>query len=240
MALSRYYFYAIESGSLEVTGTEARHIVRVMRFGVSDYLELFDGKGTFAKAIITEVTGKKVVMEVDNIEFSPAIASRRLIIASSIAKKDRFQWLITKCTELGVDRISPVVFTRTVKQPKNPNIAQRYRDISISAAKQCRRLWLPQIDAPKQLTDVHSMLKSEYPDAIVLACSLGAEARSLSDISFDRDIIAYIGPEGGFTDQEEQFLLEEGSYQVKLTETVLRTETAAIAFAANFAIVRSR
>ena len=85
--------------------------------------------------------------------------SRRIIIAVSVPKGERFDWLIEKCTELGVERICPVIFERTVRQPGNPKALDRWMNLAISAGKQCKRLFLPQIDPPTNSQDCIEAIK---------------------------------------------------------------------------------
>jgi 16S rRNA (uracil1498-N3)-methyltransferase len=164
----------------------------------------------------------------------------KIIIASSIAKGERFDWLISKCTELGVDRICPVIFEWTVKQAKGETILKRYENLTIAAAKQSQRIFLPRIDNPCPFTESLSALQKELPGAEILFGSPSSKASPLIGQNFaaQKDTIAFIGPEGGMTEQEEQLLREAGGREVRLTDTILRIETAAVCFASILAAER--
>jgi 16S rRNA (uracil1498-N3)-methyltransferase len=239
MELNRFYCPLISAPVSELTGPEAHHLTGVLRLGKNDRVELFDGAGKLAAAVVQSTGGDKVTLAVENIEYVQPRQGGRIIIAASIAKAGRFDWLITKCTELGVDRVIPVIFERTVKQPKNSKIVNRWTNLAISAAKQCRRLFLPVIDKPRPLPDALALLKKDYPAARFLFGSPSPDCLPLVNHPFGTDdVIAFIGPEGGLTDEETTFLRNNGAVAVRLTDTVLRIETAAIAFASILAAQR--
>jgi 16S rRNA (uracil1498-N3)-methyltransferase len=192
------------------------------------------------RARIRETGSRKVRLEVEEISVRQRRTEGRIIIAASIAKGERFDWLISKCTELGVDRICPVVFERTVKQAKGGNIVQRYVNLAIAAAKQSERVFLPRIDEPMGTGQCLAKVKEEYPEGLLLFGGLSGESKPILEEKFDgqRDRIAFIGPEGGLTDAEEEVLREAGGREVRLTDTILRIETAAVSFAAILAAGR--
>jgi 16S rRNA (uracil1498-N3)-methyltransferase len=194
-----------------------------------------------ADARIEKISSKEVTCRIENLQTPEKPAGPRIIIAASVPKADRFDLLIAKCTELGADRITPVIFERCVKQPKNPKATDRWRNITISAAKQCKRLFLPEIDRPLPLTEAISKLAVDYPHSCILAGSLDNNVKPLLEINFEsKDVIAFIGPEGGLTERENELLTTAGAVPVRITDTVLRVETAAIAFAAILASARDK
>jgi 16S rRNA (uracil1498-N3)-methyltransferase len=230
----RFYCNPIEGSTVELIGSEAHHLSAVRRLAAGDKVELFDGAGTLASAIIKSTGHRKALLEIEDVKAYARRSSGEIIIAPSVAKGERFDWLIAKCTELGVDRITPLLFERTVKLPKNPKIVERWTNIAISSAKQCRRLFLPRIDGPIAFPQALEEFKREYPDAKFIFGSLKAGEASLFELSltFQEEIIAFIGPEGGFNDEELGLLEANNCLPVRLTDTVLRTETAGLALAA--------
>ncbi|MHC4623273.1 MAG: RsmE family RNA methyltransferase [Planctomycetota bacterium] len=233
MELLRFYCNPIVEPVVELSASEARHLALVRRLVVGDEIELFDGLGTLAVGVIRTASSRKVTLDVRKTKVLPKPKRPQIVIAVSVAKGERFDWLIGKCTELGVDRISPVIFERTVKQAKNPRISERWNNLAIAAAKQCRRVFLPQIDRPVPLTEAVETLRKEHPECNFLLGSLSRSAQPLIDReSGSGDIVGLVGPEGGLTEQEEALLQSYGGQAVRLTDTVLRIETAAMAFAA--------
>lgn len=228
----RFYCNPLCEGAVELTGTEAHHLANVRRLAEGDKIELFDGAGSLARATIISANSRKVSLQTESIQTVSKPWQGEIVIAVSCPKAGRFDWLITKCTELGVDRIAPVIFERTVKQPKNPKAAIRWRNLSIAAAKQCGRLFLPQIDQPMPLEQAVEKLKADLGDAKLLFGSVLAGTPAIIDtVNPDGDVIAFIGPEGGLTEQEQCMLKEQGCRGVRITDTILRIETAAISFA---------
>jgi 16S rRNA (uracil1498-N3)-methyltransferase len=222
-----------------IDGVELRHLTKVMRLAKGDCVELFDGKGTTAQATIEKITKDTALLKIQTLNKSAIRSNRRIIIASSEAKAQRFELVIGKCTELGVDRILPVIFERTVKQPQGQNVLRRYELIAVESAKQCQRNFLPMIDKPQNFAQAIEQLTKEYPDAKIIFGSLTEGTISVINFEFNtEDIIAFIGPEGGFTEVEEKALKALGATAIKLTDTILRIETAAIAVGAILAAKR--
>jgi 16S rRNA (uracil1498-N3)-methyltransferase len=240
MTLHRFYCDSIDGPKVELKGTEAHHLA-VLRLNAGDKVELFDGLGGLATATVSAIRKNVVTLEIKDVRRSELPKSRRIIIAVSVPKGERFDWLIEKCTELGVERISPVIFERTVRQPANPKALDRWMNLAVSAAKQCKRLFLPQIDPPMNLQDCLEAIKKDSPDCRIIAGGMSGDCPSLAGQPFGRnDVAALIGPEGGFTESEEAFLKSQDVQFVRLSDTILRTETAAIAFAAILAAQRNQ
>jgi 16S rRNA (uracil1498-N3)-methyltransferase len=235
----RFFCEYIKRPVSELSGTEAYHLVSVLRMRQGEKVELFDGRGTLASAVIRETGKRRVVLEIEKLETSEPPNLRRIIIAVSIAKAERFDWLIAKCTELGVDRIVPVLFERTVKRSAGSEGKERWKRQAVSACKQCGRIFLPQIDRPETLEKTLENFKSDYPSAKILIGTLASESIPLINLSTgNEDVIAFVGPEGGLTDKEQGLLRNCSAIPVSLTHTILRVETAALAFASVLVCLR--
>ncbi|MFA5424333.1 MAG: RsmE family RNA methyltransferase [Phycisphaerae bacterium] len=238
MQIHRFYCDSINRLRTEILGPEARHAASVLRLSPGQTVEIFDGRGTLATAQIESIIPKKLLCRIENLQTTEKANRTQITIAVSVPKGDRFDWLIAKCTELGIDKIVPVIFERSVKNPKNPKAAERWRNITISAAKQSKRLFLPDIELPLTLEKSIVKFRAESDSQILLG-SLEDDAVPLTKIEFtSKNVIAFIGPEGGLTDEETKLLIEAGSKPVRITDTILRIETAAIAFAAILAAAR--
>lgn len=236
--MNRFYCDNIAGDAVELDSAEASHLINVMRLKPGERVELFDGKGTLAQAVITGTKKRTAELKIENIQTHPARSNNRVIIAASIAKGQRFDWMISKCTELGADHIVPIICRRTVKLAKGSGAVDRYEKLIISAAKQCKRLFFPVISEPADLPVAIDNLKQTYPNAKILFGGLSENVTPISAVKTDTDVIAVIGPEGGFTNEETHFFEEKSAIGVKLTDTILRTETAAIAFASILCTLR--
>ncbi len=233
MKPARFYCDSIKREHVQLAQDEAHHLANVLRLGTGEHVELFDGKGTLAQAVITDIKRKAVTLEVEDIRTEVARTAGRVVIATSIAKAQRFDWAITKCTELGVDHIAAVAFERTVKLAKGPSVLDRYNKLALAATKQCGRIFLPKITGPTGLKQTLSLLKNDYLGAQLIFGGLNQQAKPATEMSWaGKDVIAFVGPEGGLAEEEENLLKAAGAREVRLTDTTLRIETAAVAFAA--------
>lgn len=240
MKQARFYCDSIKESQVQLKPDEEHHLANVLRLAAGERVELFDGKGTVAQAVIKDITRKTVMLQVSQIHSAPARTTGRIIIAASIPKAQRFDWLLTKCTELGVDHIAAVVFERTVKLAKGTCTSERYNKLAIAAAKQCGRIFLPKITGPADLQQTLSLLKNNYPNAGLILGAPEPKILSATKIEHDdKDIVAFVGPEGGLTLKEKSLLRAAGASEVRLTDTTLRIETAALAFAAIFCANRT-
>ena len=229
MRTSRFFCKSITEHAI-LDEVESNHISRVLRLGEGDGVELFDGQGTLAEGVIESLSRKQVTIHCRRISQSPAPPTGRIILAVSFAKGHRFDWLIEKCTELGVDHIAAVQFERTVKLGKSTAM-DRYRKNSITAAKQSGQLFLPTISGPVKLAATLDFLKSTYPQSTLLYGDPSGRAFSDRPVQpHPTDTIVIIGPEGGLSDNEITFLTEQQAHGVSVNRNILRIETAAVAF----------
>ena len=228
----RFYCRPITERTVTLTGREAHHLSVVLRLSVGALVQLFDGAGAWADATVTAVQKNHVILAVEMLHLAPP-ATGRIVIAVSLAKADRFEWIISKCTELGVDRICPIRFERTIKLVHNQRVRQRYEQLALAAAKQSQRLFLPKIDPPQSLPDCLKTLRNDYPRGRLILGSLSPHSKPLIELKWlDDDELAFVGPEGGLTDKELNLLRRYDVQEVRLTDTILRVETAAVALAA--------
>lgn len=219
-----------------ITDAQFHHLTKVLRLQSGAAVELFDGKGTLAKALISKIEKHQAVAAVLDTQTFPKPDKRRIVIAPSIAKGERFDLLVAKCTELGADAIIPTLYERTIKQTIQ---LRRLNTLAVEASKQCHRLFLPTIYESRTLGQSLENL-IDYPNAKLIFGSLSSGSISIMDFNTgENDCIAFIGPEGGLTDEEEKMLKSFGAQPVSLTDTVLRIETAAITAAAVLACRRN-
>jgi 16S rRNA (uracil1498-N3)-methyltransferase len=172
---------------------------------------------------VIEAVTPRVMLRVDAI--SKASALPALTIASAVPKGDRADWLVEKLSEIGATRWVPLRTQRSVVHPEGVSKFDRWRRIALEAAKQSKRAGVMAID---ELTPVAQLLKaSDGVSAIVLSTSRDAVPIQ-SQIANHKSQILYIGPEGGWTDEEETLMHSAGLTAVTLGPTILRVETAAV------------
>jgi len=225
----RFFCESIETESV-LDPVESHHLCRVLRAQKGTPVELFDGKGTLAEGIVERIDRKNTLIQIRTITRTPPPESGRVILAVSFAKGQRFDWLVEKCNELGADHIAAVQFDRTVKLGKD-SAMERYRKISVTAAKQSGRPFLPAITGPAKLPATLDYLTSQYPQSHLLYGD--PDGGPLSEHTESRptpDYIILIGPEGGLTEDEKHLLSKAGAAGVSINKSILRIETAAMAF----------
>lgn len=152
-----------------------------------------------------------------------------LTIAVALPKGDRQKWLIEKCAELGVRRILLLDVERSVARPE-PQVVERLERQVIEASKQCRRNFLMEITPPYRWSEFLEYCRTLSDTERWLAHPGGAPISSLSKSCATR-MLAAIGPEGGFTEQEASAACDAGFQSLSLGKRILRIETAAVAIA---------
>ena len=237
LKLARFYCNPITTGKNKLCPEESHHLIHVARLSVGDEIELFDGSGTYAKANVTAVNRSEVIAEADDLHTLTRSRKKRITIAASIPKGKRFDWMVSKCTELGVDRIVPLICDRTVKQPAETQT--RCTRIAIAAAKQSGNLFLPTITEPKKITVFLKNLTTDNANISIFFGHLAQDAQRVQTITqATADVVIVVGPEGGLSTSEIQLLRDYRAQAIRLTNTTLRVETAAVSFASIFCAFR--
>lgn len=215
-----------------VRGQDVRHMVKVLRLKPGDRVELLDGAGRAAKAMVEHVRKEEVVC-LKMGEFEPLGAPPvEVILVQGIAKGDKMDLIIQKCTELGVSVVIPLICHRSVVQLDDGKIQDRqarWQRVALEAAKQCRRPDVPVVSLPRKLPDV---LAGMPKGSAAIMPWEGEDTRSFSDAlagDTPESIYIFIGPEGGFEPYEAEEARRAGVSTVSLGPRILRTETAGLA-----------
>lgn len=222
----RFYCSDLLGSQAVLHDAEAHHAAHVMRVEAGQHVELFDGRGTSASAVVTKVGRREVTLEiVDRIEHTRPPAGR-LTVAACPPKGDRLKWMIEKLTEVGVDCYVPLISERTVVNPGRSKV-EKLGTTVVAAAKQSGRAWLMEI-AP--LTAFHDLLDNCATNGARLLMAHPDE-KAGPPIAGAGDTTLLIGPEGGFSEDEVDVAVARGAELVSRPGPILRTETAAVAFA---------
>ncbi|MDI3481149.1 MAG: rRNA (uracil1498-N3)-methyltransferase [Tepidanaerobacteraceae bacterium] len=219
-----------------ISGDDARHIIKVLRYKPGDELKLSNGKDTEAVAVVEEIDAKQIIIKLKIIEKNkkPGIKPE-ITLFQSLLKGDKLDFILQKNTEIGVSKFRPIITERTIvelTQNKLLNRMQRWKKIAMEASKQCMRIDIPQILDVKGFDDSLKTVK-DYDIAII--------PWELENTCFIKDILVeaknsnaesvavFIGPEGGFSEEEISKAKKFGAVPVSLGPRILRAETAAIA-----------
>jgi 16S rRNA (uracil1498-N3)-methyltransferase len=226
----RFHVKALAPGEVALDSAESRHARDVLRLAPSAAVDLFDDAGQTARGEII-ATEPDVLIRVDYVDDATA-ASMRLVVASAVPKGSRADWMVEKLAELGVDCFIPLAAARSVVLPEGRGKIGRWERIGLEAAKQSHRQGVMKIEP---LCDVGMLLKRpELRGAWCLATEPGSIAvqSALGELGDRSSVTVLIGPEGGWTAQEQQLFSTAGIISVRLTPSILRIETAALAIAA--------
>jgi len=208
---------------------QGHYLSRVLRLKPGDQVLLFDGSGYEYPAIVTEASGKKVFLQIGSAVGRDTDSPLKVRLIQGVSRGERMDFVVQKATELGVDRISPVLTEFSVVKLSAERAKRRLRHwqkIAQSACEQCGRNRIPVIDPPRSMPDF--LRDSAAADCRLLL--LPSASRPLHEIDPPAaDIDLLIGPEGGFSAMEHEMLTHAGFEAVLLGPRVLRTETAALA-----------
>ncbi|HXV63985.1 MAG TPA: RsmE family RNA methyltransferase [Vicinamibacteria bacterium] len=222
----RFYVRRLDSDRIELRGDEAHHIIHVLRLVTGARVTLFDGRGGSVRGAIESLTGDSVSVRVLGSE-PPRESPLLLALGLAVPKAQRMPVAVQKLTELGARRIIPLVTERGTTTPSQMqrNLA-RWRRIVLEASKQSGRSILTEISPPRSLLEV---LDQAQETCIVMA-QPGAPALEVARTA--DAVLALIGPEGGWSENELTLARKRSVALYGLGPRTLRTETAAIATAA--------
>lgn len=245
--MRRFYIENIEGDTVIIDGSEAHHIRNVLRQKIGDEVFLFDGTENEYKAEISEFlsfnNGPAVKLKIVSKTHKDIEPSVKINLYQALPRLKKFDFIVEKATELGVNKIIPVISER-VQLPKdavkNPAKLERWRKIALSAAKQCGRVLVPEV------AEI-----AKFKDAVVVGAAKQSQNETLSIIPWECEqnnslkkvlkslnsqpstVNLFIGPEGGFSNEEAELAKINGIIPVSLGKRILRAETAPIAVIAN-------
>jgi 16S rRNA (uracil1498-N3)-methyltransferase len=213
--------------SVKLSGAEAHHLINVMRAKAGQTVELFDGGGSEFTAEIHHVGRSQVELLITAQRKVDRESPVGLTLAVALPKGDRQRWLVEKATELGVLRLVPLITTRGVAQPLERAL-DRLRQTVIEASKQCGRNRLMEIAPAVSWSDLVAQSASFQRR---LFANAGGQVDWRDGIRQSEQLIAAVGPEGGWTDEEAALAIKNGWRAIELGPRILRVETAAILIA---------
>ncbi|MBI4664637.1 MAG: 16S rRNA (uracil(1498)-N(3))-methyltransferase [Verrucomicrobia bacterium] len=225
-----------QQSSLTLSDGDAHHALHVLRLKRSDRVAVLDGVGSEFLCEIKEADARRVTLEVVSKLFIPPLPYR-LTLVQAVPKGKTMDLIVQKATELGADRVVPILSERTVAQVNEEAAsgkAQKWRATAIEAIKQCGSAWLTKIDSP--ISPAAFLSREEKPELSLMA-TLQKNARHPRSCfqSFlaehgrlPNTISVWVGPEGDFTPAEVNAIAGSGAWPITLGQLILRCETAAI------------
>lgn len=231
--MRRFYAPGTNFGNDTVTldEDETRHLRDVLRLKAADEISVFDGEGSEFHCRIDQIGKRETTAAViERCEPSAPESPLRLTLASVAIPGDKYDLIVQKAVELGVIRFIPLASVRSeIKLKDMPKKLVRWRRIALDASKQCGRARLMTIEEPQNASDLLNSLMDTSAAKIFFSERDGAK---MPELTKPEEMIAVIGPKGGWDDAEiETAQINEFSI-VTLGGRIMRAETAAIALGA--------
>jgi 16S rRNA (uracil1498-N3)-methyltransferase len=222
--------------ALTLSGSEAHHARDVLRMKRGEKLVVFNGRGREITAEIVDGTGDNIaLLKLHEAETAPLRC--RITLGQAIPKGKNMDLIVQKAVEIGASEIAPILSDRTVVHVDPESAAQKqtkWQQVAIEATKQCGQNWLPQVRAPRKLSEFFA---EGAKFDLQLVGSLQSDARHLKKILADysaehpqlpASVLMLVGPEGDFTPAELGLARSHGCRPITLGPIVLRVETASI------------
>lgn len=209
----------------EIRDDDRKHLFKTLRAKPGDRVELIDGKGTLATAVVN--SDRSLLIIESNQVKAP---ERRVHLFTSPPRKQKMDTLLKQCAEVGIWSIIPFYTGRTVSKPEKQSVLDHWKVLLTEGCKQAKNPFLPEVMMP-----VPFEFAVQKAMELNFSCLFGSPRAGMSghtEIPETGDVAWFVGPEGGFTDIEEDFMLENDFKPFRIGRWVMRVETAAICGAA--------
>lgn len=224
----------IHGENATIIGEDVKHIRDVLRYKIDDELYICDDNGIKYVTQIKKFLKDKIELHIVSIKTGTSEPNVKVTLFQGMPKADKLEWIIQKCTEIGIDEIVPVITDRVIVKLDEKNVSkklERWNKIALEASKQSGRQKVPEVKKPINIKKFIENI-SKY-DILLLPYECEKE-QTLKSVLRNLDkkcenIAIFIGPEGGFTEEEIKLLDNENAKIVTLGPRILRTETAGMA-----------
>ena len=221
----------ITDAHVTICGEDAKHISKVLRMKAGDAITLCDGCGSDYEAEIEKSDKDSVVASIISQKKSESEPNIEITLFQALPKSGKMEYIIQKCTELGINKIIPCIMDRCVVKLNSEADAkkktQRYQSIALAAAKQSGRGIVPTVEMPATFDEMLDLIKRYDLSFAAYENEDGTTIKDIFKSAKDIKSIAFvIGPEGGISDGELEKIKTAGIQAVSLGKRILRTETA--------------
>lgn len=193
-------------------------------------MSVFDGSGNEFSATLSEIGKKHALIQIQEQIVRESEPPYRLTLAQALPEASKMDWIIEKAVELGVSSIQPLAAQRSVVKltpERAEKKRQHWQGIIIAASEQSGRTRLAQLE---KLVEVSNWLSRPGPvTRLLLTPRAGHSLAAWVNSQPPQDVALTVGPEGGFSEQEEALLINQGAIAVSMGPRILRTETAGLA-----------
>lgn len=218
----------MKNGMVLLTGPNCKYILGVLRKTAGERIDVMDGKGYLYRCTINGIKGKELFLQVLDAVHHPEEKRTRVTLIVSPIKGPRMDWLVEKATELGVDRILPAIFKRTVVkfQDEESDKCERWKRIMVEASRQSGRFSIPEMAPPAPLRGVLPYIEHIENRWLLHEKEKSTTVKDAVAAQKSGEVCVVIGPEGGVEEGEVNWLKEHGFTACTLGESILRAETA--------------
>ncbi len=215
---------------IELGAENSQHIVSVLRGKIGDEITVCDGDGTDYICNLVDINKKQALAKIVQVRKNTNEPELKITLFQGLPKGDKMELVIQKCVEIGVDRIVPVKtdFTVVKLENKEEKKVARWNKISEAAAKQCGRGKIPVVENIVTFSQAVDRA-AEFDRAVIpYEKEQSRSIRSFAENCSYKNVAVFIGPEGGFSDDEIKLALSKNVVSVTLGKRILRTETAGL------------
>lgn len=234
-----YHFFVepeqIRENQVVITGADCNHIKNVLRMKPGEKITVSNGTdGREYQCRLEQLEGTEILCSIQGVKENNAELSSKIYLFQGLPKADKMEWIIQKAVELGVYEVIPVAAKRSVVKLDAKKAGQklsRWQGIAEAAAKQSRRALIPQIRQVMSFQEAVAYSSRAEVRMIPYELARGMEKTReiISKVQPGQDIAVFIGPEGGFEEEEIAAAAQNGILPITLGNRILRTETAGMA-----------
>lgn len=214
-----------------ITGPDVNHIRNVLRMKPGEAVRISDGKGSCYDGTIDMLQSAEIIVRLTGEKMESTELPVEVVLFQGLPKSDKMEWIIQKNTELGVGAIVPVATSRAVvklDEKKADSKVKRWNGIAEAAAKQSKRTLIPEVRSV--LSFKQALAESATFDVKLMpyenAEGMAFTRKCIGEIRPGAKVAVFIGPEGGFSEEEVKAASEMGFLPITLGRRILRTETA--------------
>jgi 16S rRNA (uracil1498-N3)-methyltransferase len=219
-----FYLPEIRGNSAELNQEESRHCIRVLRMQEGYKVHLMNGKGSIYEAVISDPDPRACKLEIIKEIEIRIMRSYQLTVAIAPTRNiDRYEWFLEKSTEIGIDRIVPIICQHSERKEVK---IERLEKILVSAMKQSGQPFLPELSKPVSFKNLINQPFNGYK--FIAHCEDTVKKELKNEITPAKNVLILIGPEGDFDTAEINLAVENGFRPVSLGDSRLRTETAGL------------
>lgn len=212
---------------MSITGEQVHQIREVLRLTSGDMIVALNNTGIEYQIELRDITKAKIVGKVIKHGICPNEPEIKITLYQALLKGDKFEWVLQKCTEVGVTRFVPIICERCVASNPSESRIERWKKIIIESAEQSKRGIIPDLGSIMNVKQVSEEVNGFSIMPWEQENCMGIKAQ-LTNIGTVHNLNIFIGPEGGFSTDEVEYARDRGIVPVSLGNRIFRAETAGL------------